>query len=846
MNFTGANCEKCPLNAHRAKAVEMECPSEGAHIIFVGEAPGVHEAARARPFVGPSGDLLRGKIAIANRNAGFQVAYTNAVACRPPGNDTPSEEAVRCCAGRLEREIQESKAQRVVALGNTALKALGITDSATRADGRWYFRPGRRIIGSVHPAAVLRNMTRAKSFSITIGRAFLSDKHIISTDVPFKLVTCEAELPPVGPKTVIDIETDTHKDQSPRLTDRIRCVSICPDGENVYIVTEAMVYSEAFSDWLIKAFSSARLVGSNLKFDIKYLMSLNGGLLPEALIYDTMLMHYTINEEGLLVAGGDLKDGRSRGHGLKLLMEKLMGVKDYSIKDFHNIPDADLYKYAAKDGYYTWILSEMLEKAVAKNPDSQRLYNTILAPAAIALADVERGGMAFDEEYSRAAAVELQILLGRFRESLRDISGNSEHNPNSWQQNAKVIYEQLKLPYHYSSEGRVTTNATALQDCLEELILAGETDSTRTNFLEGLREFKSLSKTMGTYLVGMMEKSQRGIIYPSYFQHTVVTGRLSSADPNAQNITRAGAVKLHETKLSHEFIQTWFPELIADGYAPNYGIVIRRQFTADPGHVLLQVDYSQAELRVLAWITKDQAMIQSYRDGIDLHDKTAIELFGEKYTGLDVNDKAQKALKKELRNMTKRINFGIAYKITPTSIALQWWAELSMEQKRIRKFKDLVKQAEELFKAWFAARPGVKKWQDEIEALVIRGEGLTTPFGRKRRLSFIPRGGKGLVEAVNHMTNFPVQSSASDCTGLSLTRIHSILRKNGWWPHTARIIATVHDSIVFSCLPEVVPVLRKIVQDVMIKVPREYLGDLVPFEVDFEIGPNWGALKEMK
>lgn len=858
-NFpAGANCAVCPLRS-AFPPVLAELPVGGADIIFVGEAPGTEEVARRKPFVGASGQLLRSTVDAANNGLDLQVAYTNICACRPANNDSPPEAAVEACAGRLALELKAANASVIVALGNTAIRSFGITDSSTKAAGKQYSTPHGIVEASVHPAYVLRALTHAKAFRINIGRAMQdaaqggNRQATLPLEVPYLLVNGPDDLPPLRGELVMDIETASPDNMPIHTGQRIRCIVIC-DGVTVWLVPEHVVYSPWFAARLKKFFASPenKLIGHNIKFDAKFIARQITQALPCA-IADTMLMHYSINEEGMQSGGGDIKDGRSRGHSLKLLIQLLFGVEDYGLHGgFDTVEEDVLYKYAAQDGLYTHRLYTKLRPIVQADDNINKLCTDLLFPASLALADVEIGGMRFDSGFSQKAREEIIRCRDIIAEELRCIADDPEYNPGSPKKTAKVLYDHMDLPIlALTATGDPATDAATLSALVDHLMFAGEPpDSPRLQFIEKSLEYRSHVKTIGTYFTGMAKHSIEDILSPSFNIHTVITGRLSSSDPNAQNITRAGVIPRDQSRLSDEFIRRHFPT-IADSWsttkpiAPNFGRVIRQQFAPDEGQIILQVDYSQAELRVLCWAAKDENMRQAYAQGQDLHTVTAAAVFGESFTSLDRSIASQATVWKELRTMAKTVNFGIPYGRGATAIAQAIWRLQTIDQKRRKPFAQVEAEAHRFVADWFALRPNVKLWQESTVNQAMRGEPIYTPFGRRRRLSVIPsRKGREFVDVKNHVMNFPIQSIASDCTLTSLIRIHRWLCDKGWWGIHARIIATVHDSIVFSVKPDYAKELAKVVQHIMVQVPLDFLGDYVPFEVDFEYGTRWGNLEK--
>ena len=240
---------------------------------------------------------------------------------------------------------------------------------------------------------------------------------------------------------------------------------------------------------------------------------------------------------------------------------------------------------------------------------------------------------------------------------------------------------------------------------------------------------------------------------------------------------------------------------------------IKNLLCATPGYKLVQMDYSQAELRVLALLSRDPYLVSVYVNGKDLHDAVATEMFGPNFD-------------KEQRVMAKTINFGIAYGRGPGSIA--------------QTFKKSMNEARAIIAKWFKPMPYVKEWIDNRRAMAKRGEACTTIFGRERHFVVT---NEDLNHIQNEYINTPIQSIASDFTMFSLIEIDKFLRENNL---DARIVTTVHDSIIVECKDEkdLVDLVAQTCVRIMAETPLKYVPDCpVPFKADAEVGYAWGKLQ---
>lgn len=243
---------------------------------------------------------------------------------------------------------------------------------------------------------------------------------------------------------------------------------------------------------------------------------------------------------------------------------------------------------------------------------------------------------------------------------------------------------------------------------------------------------------------------------------------------------------------------------------------IKNLFVSRDGYKLVQLDYSQAELRVLAYLSGDPWMIQVYVDGNDLHDAVATDMFGPDFD-------------KEQRNMAKTINFGIAYGRGPKSIA--------------QKFNKSMNEAKEIIAKWFKPMPKVEEWINNRRSMPQRGEPCVTLFGRERHFVITD---EELYHIKNEYINTPVQSIASDCTMFSLIEINKYLKVN---KYDARIIASVHDSIILEVVDDeqIINEVSRAATRIMADTPKRYLPNLtVPFRADVETGYRWGELDKLE
>jgi DNA polymerase-1 len=413
------------------------------------------------------------------------------------------------------------------------------------------------------------------------------------------------------------------------------------------------------------------------------------------------------------------------------------------------------------------------------------VYRTLELPLVPVLVDMERAGVRVDTDVLATLAARLDRELAARTERIHRLAG-TEFNINSPRQLSEVLFDKLQLPVTKKT-GKTRSASTAVE-VLEEL--AAQHDLPRE-----ILEWRAMQKLKGTYVDALPVLVDRvtGRVHTSVNQAVAATGRLSSSDPNVQNIPI-------RTELGRE---------------------IRRAFVAEPGCVLISADYSQIELRVLAHLSGDAALVEAFARGEDIHDRTAAAVFGE-HAGLD---------RYELRRRAKIINYALLYGKTAFTLA----RDIGVSQASAQAFID----------AYFAGFPGVRRFIDDTLARARETGTVTTLFGRRRLVPEITsRNGQVRAGAERIAVNLPIQGTAADILKLAMIDLHGRLaargtRVSGATRPPARMILTVHDELVFE-------VPREEADEVAVLV-RERMAAAaaldVPLEVDVGIGENWCEAK---
>jgi DNA polymerase I len=414
-----------------------------------------------------------------------------------------------------------------------------------------------------------------------------------------------------------------------------------------------------------------------------------------------------------------------------------------------------------------------------KEVDAQslaKLYETIDLPLAPVLASMEQHGVRVDRDELAAMSTTMEREVRSLEKNIWELAG-TEFNVNSPQQLAEILFDKMGLTL--GGRRRSKPRSTAA-DVLEELALVHELPRK-------VLEYREIAKLKSTYVDALprLVDAETGRLHTRFSQTGTATGRLSSSDPNLQNIPV-------RTELGRE---------------------IRAAFAADTGNTLLSADYSQIELRILAHFSEDPVLVEAFRSGQDIHSRTAQEVFG-------VGPLAQTA---EHRRAAKAINFGIIYGQTPFGLA----AQLGIEQR----------EASHFITAYFARYRGVKEYLERSLAEARKAGATRTMFGRIRPIPEITSPQPSLRNfAERTALNTPLQGTAADLIKIAMINLHRELKDSGLH---AKMILQVHDELLFEAPPAELDRLRKIVREAMEGAHKL----IVPLVVDMKAGPNWRDMK---
>ena len=508
-------------------------------------------------------------------------------------------------------------------------------------------------------------------------------------------------------------------------------------------------------------------IGQNIKYDLLVLQ--NYGVELKGKIFDTMIAHYLLQPE--------------LHHGMDYLaevylnyqtihIEELIGSKGKNQKNMADLPPTAVYEYACEDADVTLKLKNVLEPLLKEN-DCDRLFWEIEMPLMPVLAYMERNGVCIDREGLKETSRLYTEEMNRIEKEIHELAG-TDFNIASPKQVGEVLFDRLKIvdKPKKTKTGQYVTS----EEVLESL-------RAKHPVVEKILEHRGLKKLLGTYIDALpkLVNPVTGHIHTSFNQTITTTGRLSSSNPNLQNIPVRN----------------------------EYGKEIRKAFIPEEGYLFFSADYSQIELRIMAHLSGDEHMIEAFRNGQDIHAATAAKIF----------KKSLEEVTKEERSKAKTANFGIIYGITAFGLAERMGVSRT--------------EAKELIEGYFQTYPKVKEYMNRsIE--MAREKGYTeTVYHRKCHLRDINSHNavvRGYAE--RNAINSPIQGSAADIIKIAMIRIYHRFREEQL---RSKMILQVHDELNFSVYPEE----KEKVQQIVIEEMESAYSMLVPLEADYGWGKNW-------
>jgi uracil-DNA glycosylase family 4 len=831
-------------------------------VLVIGEAPGATEDAQGHLFVGDSGQLLR---KILTDDAGIdiaQVGFVNVLGCRPPGNATPTPAQIRCCLPRLEQIIDTvaPTCKLILLMGNTAMSVVLGEHGIKAHHGQVFQRKGVWIVPCYHPAYILREPDALQTFIADIVAAYTFTTTQFHTDIPAVSADStylQEHLDSIlHPDQFLAFDTET-EGLDPYSDDAfIICVSLSwSDTEACTVVLEHSDLRCSPQELrkrmtLLRTIleSSAPKTSHNGKFDCQYLKQCLD-IEVQANVSDTINLFHLVDENS--------------DHNLSLAVRRFLPAytgydteKDMWFRRtrYHMplVPLRVIEPYSCGDAFVARKLAILFRDQLSENPTLTAHAYTGVIPATTVYTRMEAAGVQIDlkaaaelaEDYrekrqeiaasilslpvcekwratrlltiqtskdseatnyintkakldqllaesqadpKRAEKVQGQLL--RLQERLTRIEGQAQLNLDSPEQLHSFIYdpEFCGLP---PQRNRDTNNLTIDKDARSELLDLTEGKprfATGRRALELLGAYNRVTKLGTTYAEQASSWLHGdGLVHTQMKQWGTVTGRCAYAEPNLQNIPRnqADTGDPLDAWLAQHNLKRMFISKFSDG-------------------VLLNMDFSQLELRIMATISQDDIMCRVYQEGGDLHAQTG-RLLHPDY------DLVSPDVRSAYRSEGKTYNFASVYAMKPEYLEMY---------------------------------PGLKAWVDKTKKFAQNSGYTENPFGRRRRISELQtyKGKYELSHALKQAVNFVIQSTGHEMLLLALIAIDRELRENGFQSH---LVFEVHDSLVLDCLrtevEDVARVCKKHMEDI-----SSYPWITIPILVDASCGPNWEEQEEL-
>ena len=507
-------------------------------------------------------------------------------------------------------------------------------------------------------------------------------------------------------------------------------------------------------------------IGQNMKYDAKILARVGIKIDP---IDDTMLMSYVQNG-GLHNHGMDFLSERYLGH-VPIPIKTLLGTGKTAIT-FDSVPIDEATRYAAEDADITLRLWQHLKPQLHLKKVTN-VYETLERPLVPVLVEMEMHGIKVDRDTLSQMSNGFAQKMASLEFEIHELAGRS-FNLGSPKQLGEVLFDEMALPGGKKGKtGAYATGVDVLEDLATEHILPGL-----------VLDWRQLSKLKSTYTDALQDHihPETGRVHTSYSISGASTGRLSSTDPNLQNI----------------------PIRTEDGRK------IRRAFVADPGKSLVALDYSQIELRILAHIADIESLKEAFSDGVDIHALTASQMF----------DVPLNEMTPEVRRKAKAINFGVIYGISGFGLA--------------RNLRIPRAEAQTFINTYFERFPGIRTYMDDTVLFAKENGYVKTLFGRKIHTPEIGAKGPQAGFAKRAAINAPIQGTAADVIRRAMVRMPAAIAHL-----PAKMLLQVHDELLFEVKDTAVDQLKLIAKEVMEKASLPAIKLDVPLIVDAGVGQNW-------
>lgn len=768
--------------------------------VVVGDYPTAMEVRKGVCMTGPAVDILKQTMQKVNLPIDTQhVYYTTAVKealPRKKSSNVTNALIDKYRAGLID-EIKQVNPKYVITLGKMAYQILmgdnkiKITSEYGRV-GEPSFLPGMQVIPIMHPALIMRAPKDFKPFfaSLQLISQIYHGGGVYDPGSPVWIVLdteekCDDALEFLKPYTRItaDIETTSLDYREAEF-----CVmGMCFEKNKVFILPREMRHRA--KDFF--ALPDTKWTWHHGKYDRKVMWRRKLTAFNELGWHqfphhnDTIYMHYVLDE--------------TSAHDLGFLTKTFLQAKEYKYKMNQQFKAVTLETYpqffdalcerVAVDCDYGYQLEDKLWQELRKpgNESILHVYENLLMPATQFLANVEQNGMLIDQEFLQEVGKKYDVLLDKILKEveeaaapywdpeiyMKDMDAKSapeKFNPGSPKQMQWMVFKRLKL--HPTRRQGTSTGKDVLKSIKEDIPL-----------IKKVLEYRSVKKEQSTYVEGLLKKCDKdGRVRSNFSLHITATGRLSSKEPNVQNIPAANGVGN-----------------------------IRRAFIPPKGKIIMEVDYSGAELRWLAFLSGCPVLKDIFINGRNLHKETATALFGHDFTP-------------QQKMRAKAVNFGIPYGRQANSFK--------------EEFNITLEEAQKMIDDWLNKYHGARDYLNWCADQVHLGNYLQTPWGNRRRFGLVTD--QSLDSLQNEAKNFPIQCSSSHTLLYSAMNLAAELKEK----YDTVICDLIHDSMYLEVPmdPQTVQAVSKRVSQYMIDVPKVLFNCDVPFKTDTDLGPDWGMV----
>jgi len=788
INLPLSNCDECPLycersyNPHNYWGDLDECK-----VLFVGEAPGGQEKIAGKVFQGKAGVLLQKTIA---KFGITNYALCNTVACRPEKTDPntgrikdgkPKKKEVKFCAENLDAIIEHTQPDIIVPLGTIACDRFKIKGGITANHGIVSYSEeyNCKLLPMFHPAYIIRTPQYITEFETdfkTLKSLFngaYKKKQIQGKYTVFNDISQVKKLSRVIKKRVKKFSFDIETTGNQFWKDDILGIGFSlKEGMGVYIPLlvkeEDILYEDAdhyksfdrvgdlYYYWdkeggehdevleilrEILTDKDTKKIAHNFKFEIKFCEH-HWGIRIANCWMDTMLAHYVLDEtkrHGLKEIGASMFP---EFKGYDSVLDEHVTKKDKEDEGFAKVPLEVLGKYCAIDCDLTLRIAKPLYKELNQNKKLKRLLFKFYMPLTRVYAEAEKIGTKIDVDFVKERIKEYEIEEAKHLKAVYDIAGE-EFNLNSPKQLQEILFKELKLPILvYTESGAPSTAEGALKEIPK--------NSKNFEIVHHILEYRGYNKGLSTYLRPFIRKlDSNHRIHNSFLLHGTTTGRLSSKGPNLQNIPRDKKIK--------------------------------GMFTAEEGYYPVEIDYSQAELRVMAYYSNDPVLKKQYLERGDVHLTTACFIF---------NKKPHEITKWE-RKRAKLVNFGFLY-------GAGWRKALQSIREKLGPDETAPTEEEMQYfrRQFFELYKGIDEYIKITHRFIQQHGYVENCFGRIRRLPQIMSPDEDKQhEALREGLNAIIQSTASDIAQIGLIKADRFLKKE---KARSRFLLSVHDALIFE------------------------------------------------